>query len=438
MFSNFFFIMSQSIYKRNYHPLVILFYTYGMLDSEQLNAIPKNTRSNWNKFKHEHYDCTNWVAPYLLQFDDLKSIFMREHLRKTILIMISISDGFHKVLSSITKKKSLIKDNALSIITSIDTLVRVSNIKIARVCNFYGVTKDWYYREKRKIICSISPFKLCYKQYPNQLTFNEVRNIERAIFDPINFGKTKTTIYYTALNNGLFYCAKSTFYKYATSLGYQKAKHKNKLLKKGFRASRIFEWLHVDITYVPTLEDGMQKVAFIKDNYSKGLLHYKTTNGRADSKFIAQLFQETFDKHNLFNKCKPINILSDGGSENKGELLSWVKHIKAPSIVNKITARTVEFPHSNSMSESTHSIYKTEFLKKQISKNIIEHHNNLLLFFDYYNNERFPTELFGCTPLQVLNGKIPNKLLFKELINQARKDRVVTNKNFNDCPILSV
>ncbi len=54
------------------------------------------------------------------------------------------------------------------------------------------------------------------------------------------------------------------------------------------------------------------------------------------------------------------------------------------------------------------------------------------------NNKRFPTELFGCTPFQVLNGKIPDKLLFKELINQARKDRVITNKNFNDCPILSV
>ncbi|WP_457617876.1 hypothetical protein [Lutibacter sp.] len=114
----------------------------------------------------------------------------------------------------------------------------------------------------------------------------------------------------------------------------------------------------VDITYVHTVEDGLQAVAFVKDNYSKAILHYTSTTGKAGSKFIKNLFQETFDKHNLFDKKDPINILSDGGSENKGELISWVNNIIAPPVVSKITARTDEFPYPNNMSESTHSIYK--------------------------------------------------------------------------------
>lgn len=114
--------------------------------------------------------------------------------------------------------------------------------------------------------------------------------------------------------------------------------------QKEFRASRIFEWLHVDITNVPTIEDGIQKVAFVKDNFSKAILHYSSIEGKAGSVFIANLFQETFEKYKLFEASKPINILSDGGSENKGQFLSWIKGVKAPPQINKLTAKTLEFP----------------------------------------------------------------------------------------------
>jgi len=51
----------------------------------------------------------------------------------------------------------------------------------------------------------------------------------------------------------------------------------------------------------------------MQDNFSKAILHYKSTNGKAGSEFIAALFQETFGKYDLFNQPCPINNLSDGG-----------------------------------------------------------------------------------------------------------------------------
>lgn len=428
--------MSTVPYKRNYHPLIILFYTYGMLDHEQLAYIPKNTRNNWNKFKHDNYHCEDWVKPFLKNFEDIKDVYMQAHLRKTIVLLLSISKGYQNVLSSITQQKSLLKQNAGTIVNAIDKLVNVTNIKVERACKLFCVSKDWFYREKRKITCSLSTFKICFKQHPNQLTYEEVRHIEQVIFKSSNYGKPKTTLYYQALKDELIFCGKSTFFKYATALGYQRPKLVKKINKIGFRASCIFEWLHVDITYVPTLEDGMQKVAFVKDNFSKGLLHYKSTTGKADSNFISELFQETFDKFSLFEHEKPIHILSDGGSENKGQLLTWIKNIKAPPSVSKITARTEEFPFSNSMAESTHSIYKTEFMRKELSKTTHEHLINLARFFDYYNNERYPTELYGLSPSEVLKGKTPNKHHYKERILQARKDRILVNQNFNKCPVI--
>lgn len=60
-----------------------------------------------------------------------------------------------------------------------------------------------------------------------------------------------------------------------------------------------------------------------------------------------------------------------------------VNHFNVPSVVTKITARTVDFSLSNSKSESTHSIYKTEFLKGQISRTVKNNLDNLKLFVEY-------------------------------------------------------
>ena len=92
---------------------------------------------------------------------------------------------------------------------------------------------------------------------------------------------------------------------------------------------------------------------------------------------------------------KYAKALGLGGSENKGAFATWVNHFNAPPIITKITARTLDFPLSNSMAESTHSIYKTEFLKGQVSRTVKNHLDSLEKFVTYYNYERSPGDLCG-------------------------------------------
>ncbi|WP_439131431.1 hypothetical protein [Polaribacter sp.] len=382
------------MYKRNYHPLIILLYASGMLDTKQLCELPKTTKYNWNQFKHQNYYGNEWVSSYIKQFDDIKDVFASAFLYKSLRFLVETRKGYLNMLQEFSYNKQLLKLHADNIITSIEKMKSLANVNVKTACKYYGISKDWYYHQKRKLVCGISPFQKCYRQHPNQLAVNEISAIENLVIDPANFGKTKVTLYYHALRNGLVFCSKSTFNKYASALGYIKAKRFKYPSQKGFRASRVFEWLHVDITNVNTLEDGMQKVAFVKDNFSKGILHYSSTNRKAGSEFIKNLFAETFTKFGLLNAIKPINILSDGGSENKGELLSWVQNIQAPPVVTKITAQTKDFPFSNSMSESTHSIYKTEFLNGKYSLNEKTHLKDLDCFVEYYNHRRYPTDLF--------------------------------------------
>jgi transposase InsO family protein len=378
------------------------------------------------------------VSSYIHQFDAIKDVFASSFLFKSLRFLVETRKGYLHMLQEFSQNKQLLKLHATKIITSIEKMKSLANVNVVTACKYYGISKDWYYKEKAKIVCSISPFQKCYRQHPNQLTVKEISVIENLATDTANYGKRKVTLYYHALRNNLIFCGKSTFNKYATALGYIKPTRFKYPIKKGLRASRVFEWLHVDITKVHTLENGIQKVAFVKDNYSKAILHYSSTSGKAGSEFIRNLFAETFEKYNLLNAIKPINILSDGGSENKGELLSWINNIQAPPMVTKITAQTKDFPFSNSMSESTHSIYKTEFLHGKYSLTEKTHLKDLDRFVDYNNHHRYPTDLFGLTTMEVVAGKIPDKNHFKERIQNARKNRVAVNQQFNDCKIKTV
>lgn len=420
-------------YKRKYHPLIVLLYASNMLDYEQIQQVPKTTRIYWNAFKHQECYGFEWAEKYIGQFEQIKEVYASSFLFKSMLLMIQARKGFLFIINEVQVSKKLMRKHASTMLTSVDLMRQKTKLKLSSICNLFGISRDWYYKQKQRITCQLSTRQKCFRRHPNQLTANESGKIESILMLPENYGRTLSSLYYENLRKAVVSCCKSTFYSYANALGYKKPKYKKAARKKGLKASQIFQWLHVDVTYVPTLHDGMQKVAFIKDNFSKAILNYASTDGKAGSIFIRDLFQDTFRKFSLFNRKKDIHILSDGGSENKGFLTDWVEHIKAPPTVRKITAQTDGFPFSNSMSESTHSIYKTEFLRKRVSPNKLEHLKSLDRFVTYYNHERFPVDHFGYTPMEVLNGEIPDKNRFKEQIAYARKERIKINQQFNEC-----
>ena len=78
---------------------------------------------------------------------------------------------------------------------------------------------------------------------------------------------------------------------------------------------------------------------------------------------------------------------------------------------------------------------KLNFFNGKYSLNEKSHLKDLEPFMEYYNNERYSTELYGLTLFEVISGKIPHKDYFKEKIQQASKNRVVINQQFNDCKI---
>jgi hypothetical protein len=369
---------------------------------------------------------------YIQHFDDVIFAHKYTFTRYTLRIAMDIQKTLLTITQSSLLYKKLLRTQADKIIEHITTLA-LKGFTVDKACKLFGLQPSWYYYHKRIINCPLNALKTCFKQQPNQLTLAEQNAIKQHIQLEENKNKNLTQLFYEALNNTIVFCCQKTFNFYAKLLGYKKTFSKPKpKRKKGFRASAIFEYLHMDTTYIPTLFDGILKLTLVKDNFSKAPLHYTITKLNVTSELIKNTLQQTFDKFKLFDRTHDITIVSDGGSENKGVLLNWIGSIKAPPCVHKVTAYLEPYGHSNNMIESSFHLFKNDFLKREPitdEKHLIK---KMDAFIEHCLNRYFG-EHYGITPQQILEGGQPDKHKFKEQIQNAAKNRKITNKKFKGC-----
>lgn len=258
--------------------MILLMYHSGMLSPEQISQIPRTTRNDWDRFIHQDYFGYEMAKDYIADFDYMKDVLVSKHLKMVVKTMCALSYGYKDVLSSIEGSKKLLRDHSKNITFSIERLARYCNIKLSEASGLFGVSRDWFYRHREKKPCKKSIHRKCFKQYPNQLTPEEVSTIHSIVSNPENRSKTKVTLFYESLREGLIFCGLSTFSKYANHLGYVKFKKpKREDRPKGFNATRPFEWLHVDVTQVQTIIDGVQYVS------QKGYQHSVSTHSKSNN-----------------------------------------------------------------------------------------------------------------------------------------------------------
>jgi putative transposase len=339
---------------------------------------------------------------------------------KAIRTCAKILDGFSSTFSSVRGYKKLLKNNAEKIIGTIDYLTKT--MPLDKACRIFQISSKQYYRWKNKINCSASVLNLCYKTHPAQLSVDEASIINAAVTDPENIYKPVSTIFYSLLRQAILFCSLTSFYKYAALF----VPRKIRSVKREYislKASRVFEYLHIDTTFIYTAT-GKIRLAFVKDNKSKAILH-KAILPDGKSEGICKLIQETFQKFGLLHHNDLIHIVSDDGSENKGEVLKWIDFLDRNVV--KLTAQK-DLPFSNSMSESLFHIFKNEFLRDRKITDEADLLRQLEVFEEYYNWNRFPIELYGYAPMEVVQGAVPEKNRFRDSIRKAKEKRYLINK----------
>lgn len=189
--------------KQKHHPLVILLYTSNMLPKEALQEIPRTTKFHWNSFNHEDYYGHQWAKDYIEQLDEIKDVFKSKYAFRAVRTLLKTRKEFYSMLGELKHHKKLLKLHADSIIASVEDMAQFAGLTVKQACKYYGISKDWYYNEKNKIICELSPFKKCYKKHPHQLTRDEIQVIEELVSNPSEVKYPLSTIYFRALRKKL-------------------------------------------------------------------------------------------------------------------------------------------------------------------------------------------------------------------------------------------
>jgi hypothetical protein len=402
-----------------------------LLPHDIVKQIPYSTRNEWQHKDLQHCAGAEYCTIYTTHFENLAAAHKYTYTRYTLGIALAIINTFVSIADNSLTYKKLLRTKADEIVVHITNLAR-KGFSVKQACKLFGIKASWYNYHKRKLDCPQSKLRLCFKKHPQQLSHQEQSKIHNWINKEENKYQNLTHLFYKGMVEGIIYCAYETFKLFAYKAGYKKAFRKPKAKnKKGFRANAIFEYLHVDTTYIQTVVGGLQKVIMVRDNHSKAILHWLRigVQDKLNSNTVKTVLLQTFDKYKLWDRPHTINIVSDGGPENKGEVLTWVHGLIAPPCVKKIIAKTEEFEGSNSMSEGGFHLFKHDWLKGKTVYDEHELDKQITLFADHIGNRYFG-ELHGETPNTILAGATINKHKFKQQKTAAKTVRLAQNKAF--------
>lgn len=413
--------------KRTYHPLVMYLYFTGKLDSKYIQQIPLTTIHYWKSLNHTSMYGYDWVQQTCDNVQNMELSTTKKMLRTSMFVCGRLI----KTISSLQNSHEYTKrarKHAADIVRTIDAISPIISLK--KSCKILKISEQQFYRWKNKIYCTASVLNLCFKVHPNQLTTEECAHIQTAVTLKKNEGKARSTIYYHLLRNNTVHVSLSTFYKYANLFESKRTFNKQYFKEaNNFRASYAFEYVHIDTTKIYTQNNGWQRAVFVKDNYSKSLL-YKTIVPGAGSVYIKDVIKNTFVKYNMFSLTTPVTLISDNGSENKGEVNTWINSKKKKKVCKVISK--IDTDISNNMVESANHQFKNMFLKnKPFPKSIEDLQIYLDEFEQYINFEWMPGEFYGLSPHEVLQGEIPNRRKFAKKIKEAKKIRISHNKHIS-------
>lgn len=402
--------------KKTYHSDIFVQFKLGILDTKVLKQIPRSTLHNWkSKDVHQLFGLDS-VHDFDENKEFLATFMKNRNLLQIVKSMYSIFSTYNTILGSIKNKNKVLRNSKEAIIKTIDNIKEAFGFSEA--IEAFGISYQQFYAWKKHIICKQNCKILCRKLNTTQLTEKEVSSISKYIQKPEYQYWSYSSIYYQILRDQTAAFGKTSFYKYVKQLSIQKRFAFKKKVLKGIRAEAPKEILHMDVTIFRCIDNARIYIYFLVDNYSRYILNWK-----ASLKYSANIsfknITEAYHEHDL-NLMPPfISLITDGGSENKGEVDTFVQ--RPTSNMKKLVAQS-DIIFSNSMVEAVNKRIKYDYLFTRDILDIADAQKFLDWAVLNYNNKPH-TALFGLTPHEVFNGIVPDKDIFKQDIQLAAKNR---------------
>ncbi|MGD2033807.1 MAG: DDE-type integrase/transposase/recombinase [Bacteroidales bacterium] len=412
--------------KRSYHTDITIQYKLGILDTNLVKQIPSSTLHNWkNKdlsllFGSEH------VSDSEQNLQMIKDFLTRKSLLQIAKAVYYVYCSYVKLFDQVKNKRKILHQSKDLVIKTIDQIK--DTVSFNRAVNAFGISCQQYYAWKKKVQCKILPPSLCRKVYHNQLTTKEVGLIKKYLKNPQYRHWSVTSVFYQILRDRAAFFSKTTFYKYVNLFQLQRSRPEKKKYDTGIRAEAPKKILHMDVTIYRPVNHSRVYLYFLVDNYSRFILNWKASL-EYSAKITFQNISEAYEKYKLKNINPHVDLICDGGSENKGPVDVFVDNYD--SNIQKLVAQT-DIRFSNSMVEAVNKRIKYDFLFNTKLEDIYQTVKYLNCAVSQYNNKPH-SSLYGLTPTEVFNGTLPNKDMYKPALLQAAKKRKEINLSCRDC-----
>ncbi|WP_149244320.1 DDE-type integrase/transposase/recombinase [Dyadobacter sp. 32] len=405
---------------RSYHSQFKIEYGKGSLPDAVSTHIPRSTRAAWKNKNADSF--WNPIAFESQKDDDLLIARLKTEnklLKKQLKIAFQLVLLYRQLLALIPVKNSHFVKIKKRTTWLLQTCQKSSlDRAIWRYLPF--THKQWGIWNGRKQ-CWKSLLGLCRKQNTQQLAVTEQEIIATACVDEKYTHWPLVSIYYHLMREEKLHCCKSTFYKYCRLLNITRKPIRKPRNYKPLSSIAPFKILHQDVTIFRTTNGVKHYIYVIRDNFSRAILACQASTVY-NSDIAKQTLESVLQKFDLLNQAG--SLITDDGSENKGELTKWLA--SSATLWKKIVAQ-VDIVQSNSMVEAANKIIKYRYLFPKPIIDTSELTKTMAQAIENFND--MPSgSLHGLTPNEVLNGAIPNKHFFKIKIQQAKQDRIETNR----------
>ncbi len=317
--------------KNSYHPYVQVAYYLNCLPEDILSSIPRTTRFDWQHREIHNAFGYDWFKQNEEQFQTLKLVAQNKRL-------LSFNKGLLKVVAI----KRFLETNASAIRAGRLNVKRVVFEAIQKTAFLIGVKPalrylnlsfQYYSRLKSKLKCATSSFNLCRIKHPSQLLMSEVSVIKKYCQDPRYQFWPISSLYHQMTKDRAAHMDLSTLYKYVALLNLRRnpvpSRRKNHTV--GIRAEAPFKILHADLTEFKTEDRQKSYIYLIQDNYSRAILGHIVSQTRKAIHTMQNLIQVK-EEYLVPGKIDDCVLMTDDGSENYGEALTWVSESESPRI----------------------------------------------------------------------------------------------------------
>ncbi len=178
----------------------------------------------------------------------------------------------------------------------------------------------------------------------------------------------------------------------------------------------------MDVTIYRPLDHAKVYIYFLVDNFSRFILNWKASM-EYSSRITFENINEAYQRFNLEEINPYVDLITDGGSENKGLVTDFVD---SPEVNLKKLIAKKDIIFSNSMVEAVNKRMKYDFLFTVRLLDLGQTKQYLSYAIEQYNNKPH-SALHGLTPTEAFQGQLPDKDLFKQAIHQAASKRKMIN-----------